>query len=296
MKLNIVRLINLAVVLSIVANVGAQTNSNYQKNIDEWDKNRVSNLKATNGWLNLAGLYWLSPGENSFGAGAQNQIQFPKNTIAETAGTFTLTGNTVTLKTTEQAAVKKNGVPVKELVVVNTDSSQSTVFTSGSLQWTIIKRGIKTGIRLRDLNSENITAFKGIERYKADTNWIIKAKLQTDNHPNQILIKNIIGQTSEQASPGKLSFKYNGNDYTLDALEEGDDLFIIFADSTSGLSTYPSGRFLTVNKPGPDGIVLLDFNKAYNPPCAFTPYATCPLPPKQNFLPFAVTAGEKKYH
>jgi uncharacterized protein len=121
----------------------------------------------------------------------------------------------------------------------------------------------------------------------------VEATLEKNSEVRSISITNVLGQTSAQASPGRLAFTLNGQRYTLDALEEGKELFIIFADETSGNGTYPSGRFVYAEKQGPDGKTTLDFNKAYNPPCAFTPYATCPLPPKQNFLPIAVTAGEK---
>jgi uncharacterized protein (DUF1684 family) len=161
------------------------------------------------------------------------------------------------------------------------------------LRWTIIKRGDKIGVRLRNLKSSAAIDFKGVPRFAVDSFWRIAATLQPAGNGANILITNVLGQTSVQKSPGKLVFKFNGAQYSLDALEEGNELFIIFADATSGSTTYPSGRFLSAKKPDADGHTVIDFNKAYNPPCAFTDYATCPLPPKQNDLPFPVTAGEK---
>ena len=140
-----------------------------------------------------------------------------------------------------------------------------------------------------------VKEFEGTARFGTDSLWRIKAYLKKAEKPANVFITNIIGQTNAQSSPGKLFFTYAGKEYVLDALEEEHQLFIVFGDATSGKETYAAGRFLYADIPGADGITFLDFNKAYNPPCAFTNYATCPLPPKQNILPFAITAGEKTY-
>jgi uncharacterized protein (DUF1684 family) len=180
-------------------------------------------------------------------------------------------------------------------VIFDKDSARQPVVSSGHLRWTIIQRGEKIGIRLRDLESPLVTQFKDIDRFPVDTAWRIQAALQPQGQTPTIAITNILGQTNQQPSPGKLVFSVGNKQYTLDALEEGDELFIIFGDETSGKTTYPSGRFLAVKKPDANGLTTIDFNRAYNPPCAFTSFATCPLPPRQNILPFAVTAGEKNY-
>ncbi|MEO7313425.1 MAG: DUF1684 domain-containing protein [Chitinophagaceae bacterium] len=275
----------------------AQTSSAYTNEIKTWDAQRVKELKSDNGWLNLAGLYWLEPGKNSFGTGKQNKLVFPKNSIDEMAGYFEWRDGNVALVSTTREPILVNGKPVKESVIFYQDSAASTqpVVVYKNLKWSVIRREDKTGIRLRDLASPAIVAFKGIERFKMDTKWRIKAILQKPLLQQMIAITNVLGQTTQQPSPGKLLFTINKKRYSLDVLEEGDELFIIFGDATSGLSTYPAGRFLYVQKPGPDGITIIDFNKAHNPPCAFTPFATCPLPPEQNRLPISVTAGEKNY-
>jgi uncharacterized protein len=275
--------------------INAQTVPAYQQEIESWHARRIQNLKAANGWLNLVGLYWLDEGKNSFGSGRQNKIIFPEGTIAETAGYFERTGNTVKLVVQNNAAIKVNDNPATEAVIFGNDSLRPPVVSSGSLRWTIIRRDDKIGVRLRDLESPLATNFKDIDRYSTDSSWRVQASLQAERQSRSIAITNILGQTSQQQTPGKLVFTINNKQYTLDALEEGDELFIIFADETSGKTTYPSGRFLSVKKPGGDGTTIIDFNKAYNPPCAFTNYATCPLPPRQNVLPLSVTAGEKNY-
>jgi hypothetical protein len=284
----------LAILVTAICGIAqAQDNPAYQQEIENWHAQRINNLKAENGWLNLVGLYWLDEGKNSFGSSKENKVVFPVGTIAEKAGYFVRAGNTVKLVPAEHADIKINNKGVSGEVVIFNDSSRALAASSGDLRWTIIKRDNRIGVRLRNLKSATALNFKGVDRFTVYPFWKIAASLQKENHPGTILITNVLGQTNAQQSPGKLVFTVNGKPYSLDALEEGDELFVIFADSTSGNSTYPSGRFLSVKKPGSDGTTIIDFNKAYNPPCAFTDFATCPLPPKQNVLSLAVTAGEK---
>jgi len=272
----------------------ATAQSSYKTTIDNWHTKRIESLKAENGWLNLVGLFWLEEGNNTFGSDKQNSIVFPAGSIAAKAGYFERKGNTVKLIVAEGANITVNGKPIKEAIVFHSDSLRTPTAVTGNLKWTIIKRDNKIGIRLRDIKSPAIAAFKGIERFAVDSNWQIEATLQTAPKAS-IAITNVLWQTNEQQSPGKLLFTINGKQYSLDALEEGNELFIIFGDATSGKTTYPAGRFLYAKKPDANGKTILDFNKAYNPPCAFTDFATCPLPPKQNILPIAITAGEKDF-
>lgn len=281
-------------VLMILFTLNANAQTSYQSAIDGWHKQRLENLKKENGWLNLVGLLWLQPGKNSFGSGQQAQIKFPAGTITENAGYFELKDNKVWLRTNEATKVQVNGVVKNDVVIFSTDSAKSALCSYDHLRWTIIKRDDKFGIRLRDLESKQLKEFPGIERFATDSTYKVTAYLQKPVTPS-ITITNIIGQTNEQPAAGKLIFNLQGKQYTLDALDEGDELFIVFGDATSGNETYPSGRFLYAKKPDADGNTIVDFNKAYNPPCAFTPYATCPLPPKQNILPVAINAGEKNY-
>ncbi len=273
----------------------AQQPSAYTQEIESWHRSRITNLKAANGWLNLAGLFWLNEGKNSFGSDPGNTIVFPQGTITASAGYFERTGYTVKIVIQNNPDVRVNGAAVKEAVIYGGDSSRPSVVSYGSLRWTIIRRDDKIGVRLRNLESPQATAFKDIERFPVDSAWKIRATLRKEQQPQTIAIANVLGQISQQQTPGKLVFTIRDKQYTLDALEEGDELFIIFADGTNGKTTYPSGRFLSVKKPGADGLTTIDFNKAYDPPCAFTPYATCPLPPKQNVLDLDITAGEKDY-
>jgi uncharacterized protein (DUF1684 family) len=272
-------------------------NSNaYTKTIDNWHKVRVSELKQENGWLNLAGLFWLEEGKNSFGSDSVNSIIFPPRKIPGKAGYFVRSGDSVSMICATGVRILLNGQPVEKATVYKEGSSDSAVLRYGTLKWTLIKRGDKIGIRLRDLAHPNQMYFTGIDRFPVDDAWRVEAQLEPMPAASFIPITNVLGQTTPQASPGKLTFKWKDSWYSLDALQEGNELFILFADETNAISTYGSGRFLYAGLPDANGKTVLDFNKAINPPCAFTPFATCPLPPPQNRLSIAVTAGEKAYH
>ncbi len=265
----------------------------YQQSIDQWHQERIKELRADDGWFNIVGLFWLEKGESSFGSGTENKVVFPKGTIESLAGYFNRSGGKVILRVAKGVIIKVNGKTVQEAEIFDENTEVATVVTSGSLQWTIIKRENKIGLRLRDLKSPAASKFKDIERYKVDSSWRIKAHLENPEKSGIILITNVIGQTSKEKSAGKLSFIIQGEKYSLNTMQEGNELFIIFSDQTSGNTTYPSGRFLYASLPDKNGNTYVDFNKAYNPPCAFTRFATCPLPPKENRLSLNITAGEK---
>ena len=276
----------------------AAAQSTYKEEIAQWDKERIKSLKAEDGWLNLAGLLWLKPGDNTFGSSDKVAIRFPDGTVSAYAGVFRLDSGTVKLFLESGVNATVNGKKIyREAYVFHPDSTRVLEVRSGDLKWDIIRREDKYGIRLRHLKSPSVQNFKGIERYDVQESWKVRAVLKPALVAGRgISITNVLGQTTTQASPGKLEFSIGGKQYSLDALDGGkDELFIIFGDETNGVETYPSGRYLYVKRPGEDGVVTLDFNKAYNPPCAFTPYATCPLPPRQNILPISITAGEKNY-
>lgn len=264
----------------------------YEEEVKEWHRSRIENLKKEDGWLNLAGLYWLEEGKNTFGAAKTNAIVFPKGKSEESLGTFTLDNGEVFLETTPEKAIFNGNEPVTNLKIF--PSEENIILKHQSLRWFIIKRGSKYGVRLRDLDSPFLKEFTGIETFPIDANWKIKAKFVQEEN-KKIAVLDVLGQTTLQDSPGKVVFSIHGKQYSLDALNDTAGLFIIFADKTNKKQTYGAGRFLYTDKPDANGIVYLDFNKAINPPCAFTPYATCPLPPKQNVLPVTVYAGEKNY-
>lgn len=282
----------LAIIASMMTEATAQ--SNYAEEISIWDSTRVRDLKAGNGWLNLAGLYWLQPGENRIGTDAQNEIVFPTGSVPGFAGTIKLQDGVVTWQPARGVKILVGGVRRDVDTLFHPRHGFIPVSAYGSYRWTIIKREDRYAIRLRDLQHPLVINFPGISRFPVDTTWRVKAYLQT-TLGSKINITNVLGQTTAQESPGKLVFQLKGKTYTLDALKEGNELFIVFGDETSGISTYPSGRFIYTQMPDAQGYTILDFNKAFNPPCAFSEFATCPLPPRQNVLPLAVEAGEKNF-
>ena len=279
----------IALMMASVLTLNAQS---YERQLAQWNEAREKALKADNGWLNLVGLLWLNEGANAFGSDSSNPIVFPAK-IAASAGVLERKGNTVWLHAVVPILV--NGIAQKDALVFDADSARNPVMQFGDLRWNIIKREDKLGVRLRDLKSEAVQAFRGIERFPVNRSLVIEARYEPHTVPTSIPITNMLGQTTKQFSPGIVHFNLDGKPYAMIALEEEGELFFVFGDPTNDVETYGAGRFLKALKPAAAGTVLLDFNKAYNPPCAFTPYATCPLPPKQNMLETPIKAGEKNY-
>jgi len=297
--INIVKVFFLLAVLFIVACNSESTVQNaskeYQKEIKEWDSKRIANLKKETGWLNLVGLYWLKEGENSFGSDKTNDITFPENKASAFLGKIIKKDSVITTIIQEGVTVTHNGNQVKTIEVKADVTGDRTILNHNNLRWFIIKRGDKYGIRLRDLEAELVKNFEGIERFPINEDWKIIAKFEKYNTPKRIMIPTILGTIEEDYSPGKLNFSISNKEYSLEPTSSGGGLFIVFADLTSGEESYGAGRFLYVDGPDSNNNVILDFNKSYNPPCAFTKYATCPLPPDENKLRVRINAGEKNY-
>ena len=185
------------------------------------------------------------------------------------------------------------GSRATKLEIATDKSGNTTLLESGSLAWFIIDRNPRYGIRLRDYDHPAIDEFHGIETFPANRDWQIIAEFEAFDEPKELLIPTVVGTVEKNNCPGLLRFTVGGAEQELHPSEAEDGLFIIFADETSGIETYGGGRFLYTDKPGEDGILSIDFNRAYNPPCAYTPFATCPLPPRENFLTVRIEAGEK---
>jgi uncharacterized protein (DUF1684 family) len=269
----------------------------YLNAIEQWHQMRIDYLKKPDGWLNLEGLFWLKKGKNSFGSDAKADCHYDNKDFPSMLGNFIYQGDSVIWENGNQAFIDIDkvkatpGMPYK----VFDEYGNAAVMDWKQFSWVVIKREDKVGIRFRNLNAKTLIAFKGIERFPVESKWHIKAKLI---QPVQdfLMITNVLGQTVSSKNAGKLLFEINGTKYTLDVIDEsGPNLFIVFADQTSGKSTYGAGRFIDIPKPDSDGNTVIDFNKAYNPPCAFTAFATCPLPPEQNRLSVKIEAGEKNY-
>lgn len=269
--------------------------SEYAKSIDEWHNKRIENLKKENGWLNLVGLYWLKEGENKFGSDLSNDIVFPDGKSEKFMGTVIKKDSLISTIVEPGVKITQNNKTISSIKMREDVKGNPTVLEYKSLRWFIIKRGDRYGIRLRDLGSDLLSEFEGIERFPINEDWKIEAEFHKYEIPKKISIPTILGTVEEDYSPGKLVFDIGSKEYTLEPTSAGKGLFIVFADLTSGEETYGAGRFLYVEGPDSNNKVNLDFNKAYNPPCAFTKYATCPLPPDENKLRVRIEAGEKNY-
>lgn len=264
--------------------------------IEAWRQQRVTNLTSENGWLTLAGLYWLKPGRNQFGRDNYNDLVLNHPAVPDTAGVFNVQ-TTVSFIAEPNSGVTLQDQPVTQINLASDATEKPTILTLGSLRFYLIERAGQFGVRVRDTEHPARKAFKGLEYFPISTDWRVNARYETYLPSKHITIVNILGMTEQMESPGALVFDKDGHTWRLDALLESPtdtELLVMFTDATSGRDTYGAGRYLYVPKPTSKQ-VWLDFNQAFNPPCAFTEFATCPLPPRQNRLELAVTAGEKKY-
>ena len=269
--------------------------SAYDKEIEAWRAQRLARLEADGGWLTVAGLTWLKPGANRFGAAPSNDIVLPAHSAPPHAGAFRLEAGRVTVEVAPGVPVTLGGKPVTRRGLHSDATGEPDVLALGALTMQIIARGDRLGVRLKDLRNPARKAFKGLAWYPVRPEYRVTARFVARARPTTIVVPTVIGVAEPMPSPGSALFELGGKSLRLDpVLEPGEtQLFFIFRDATSGGATYGGGRFLYADPPK-DGQVVLDFNKAYSPPCAFTPYATCPLPPSQNRLPIAIEAGEKR--
>jgi uncharacterized protein len=261
----------------------------YVQSFEKWKAEQLEDLKQN--WLPLAGLYWLKPGANTFGAAANNAVVFPKGPAH--AGEFDLAGKDVTVKLLPDARATIAG---KSATIAGLDpdiSGHATEIEMGSLRFHVIVRGERVGIRLKDLQSPAVAKFKGMMFYPLDMTYRITAKWEPADGKRTIDVPNVLGDVTPVPVAGTAVFTINGQEQRLTAWGDPSKGFeFVFNDLTAKTNTYPGGRFLDTD-PVVNGTVVLDFNRAYNPPCAVTPYATCPMAPKENRLQVAIPAGEK---
>ena len=241
---------------------------------------RINSLKSETGWLNLAGLFWLKEGINTFGGDEKNDFVFPSDHSDPFLGELLLKDGKVYYQT------------VSDTMLVYQDGIKVPVISHRSLRWFIIKRGEKYAVRLRDLEGEYVKAFKGIDTFPTDSAYRVVADF-IPTKGKMVTIIDVTGRAYQLESPGYLRFKIGKSFYQLETSQEGDSLFIVFGDLTNKQQTYGAGRFIDTALPDAQGKVVIDFNKAYNPPCAFTPFATCPLPTAANKLAVEIKAGEQ---
>jgi len=286
-----------AVVAAILLLMREAGQADYKSSIEGWRKQREARLQADDGWLTVAGLFWLEEGPNRIGTDAAGEIVLPPGSAPGRVGVLEFHDGRATFRAEKGVAVTCAGKPVTTMELKPDVSGSPDVLAVADLSMFVIKRGARYAIRLRDKNASARREFRGLSWFPVDEKYRVTASFVPYEPPRPIPIPNILGEVEEMPCPGYASFRIGGRELRLEpVLEEpgATELFYIFRDLTSGKETYPAGRFLYSEMPR-HGMVVLDFNKAYTPPCAFTPYATCPLPPKQNWLDLRVEAGEKTY-
>ncbi len=266
-----------------------------------WRDQRRENLLKPDGWTSLIGLHWVEPGPHYFGSAADNGIRLAMGPAH--FGMIDLRKNgTVRLQPDRTAQLTLDEQPLKGAVTLVTDADDAEAgpsrlgFDEGKGLATVIKRGGRYALRVKHADAPTRTGFAGLNYWPADPSWKIQGKFVPHPAGKTIEIADIIGTLNKIPNPGAIEFQRDGRSYRIEALDEGsEELFLVFADRTNGHGSYGAGRFLYVPKPDAQGRVVLDFNQSYNPPCAFTPFATCPLPPQANRLDLEVLSGEKAY-
>jgi len=268
----------------------------YVQDIENWKTKRLTSLKAEKGYVNLAGLFWLKKGDNTFGGSEQNNLKFPQEKSPESLGIFLVQDDSVLLIPDNETEINISDKKIIGSILAYHDSLEIIPeFNFGSLRWTVIKRGDQFGVRLRDLEHPNLTDMDPIEYFDLDPSMKVVADFEAYDPPKMVRTSNVLGMVYDAKVPGVLQFELQGSKLQMEPNFDGDRLHLRFRDETTGVETYGLGRYLHIEMPDSSNKVVVDFNKAYNPPCAFTEYATCPIPPKENHIPFKMMVGEKNY-
>ena len=293
MPVTIIKAVAVLLTLQLAAaNLKAQTT--YQDSIRSWREKQEAELISESGWLTLVGLFWLKEGANSIGSHPSSDIVLPGGSAPDRVGNVEFQDGKAVLRVANGVTVLRNGSPITELEMSPDTSKKLEVLTVGELTMLLIKRGERYGIRLKNKNSLERRQFPGLRWFPIRHSYRITADFVAYEQPKSIPIANVLGDINMMVSPGYVTFNLGGQVRRLEPVVEEGKLLFIFRDTTSGKSTYPAGRFLYTER-AKDGKLILDFNQAVNPPCAFTRFATCPLPPKQNNLRVAVRAGALNY-
>lgn len=271
--------------------------SEHAAEIDAWRRRRIARLTSEDGWLSLTGLFWLEPGDNAVGSAAGSPVLLPAGRAPARAGNLRVEGAVVVFEPAPGAVLEADGRPVGGPAPLRSDAAGApSVLSLGGVRFHLVERGGRLAVRVRDRENPARHGLRPIESFPVSPAWRFEARFEPYEPPKRIPVTGILGTVEQEISPGAVVFSVAGQELRLDPiLERGEtDYWIIFGDLTNGADTYGGGRFVYVAPPA-GGRTVLDFNKAYNPPCVFTPYSTCPLPPPQNRLPIRVEGGEKVY-
>ena len=257
---------------------------------------RLERLRDPEGWLSLVGLTWLHDGDNPVGTGSADVV-LPGTETPALVGTVTVGDGGASFVPAPGTGVTHAGEPLTGVLpLVDDVDGEPTVLAVGTLRFHLIRRGDQLGIRVRDRAAPALATFRGLEYFPIDPSWRVAARFERASG-RTVAVPDVIGLVTDELSPGSVVFERHGLEQRLDALEDTDDgaLFLVFGDATNGRETYAGGRFLYTDAPSADGTVVADFNLAYNPPCVFSAFATCPLPWAHNRLTVRIEAGERAY-
>lgn len=287
-----------AVLLCAIAGA-AESDAAYRASVEKWRAQRETSLKADGGWLSVAGLFWLHDGDNRFGSDPLNDIVLPARSAPAQAGTFEFHGGKTVVHVSAGVPVMVEGKRV-ENATLRADSDpafdeKADQITLGDLTLYVHSSGERYAVRLLDRNSPLRKQFTRLHWFPVDPSYRVVAQYVPYDKPKAIEVQNIMGDFTPTTIPGYVAFQLHGQDLRLDVEIDSTELSITFRDLTSGKETYGAARFLVADAPK-DGKVVLDFNEAYNPPCAYNPYTTCPLPTPENRLRARIAAGEMTYH
>lgn len=288
----------------LMANVSCSNTTSAKKNEDfdkqemKWREARDKSMRSPTSWLTIAGLFWLDEGENTFGTDKTNKLVLPLGSAPSFCGKFILGEGKVKVIAAEGTGIRIKNEEIDEKILTSDDQGNPDVLELNDLRMWVIKRGERCGIRMRDFNAQAYKEYKGLEFFPPSEKFRIKGNFVPYDKEKTIEITTVAGTKAEMISPGSVLFALDGKEYRLEAFKENEKntkLFIVFKDLTNGEETFAKGRFLTVDVLK-NGKVDLNFNRAVNPPCNYTPYATCPVPPhKANWLNVRIEAGEKTY-
>ncbi len=265
----------------------------HEQDVLQWREGRLERLLSPTGYLTQTGLFWLDEGAYSFGSDSDNDVVFP-GPGAAFIGTFVVGATGIDMTIAPDADVRHEGEPVTRLLLSDDTTESPVTVTHRSLAWSAIKRNDRYAVRLRDFEHPFVKTFGPLPYFDIDPALNVKATLRRYDEPRIANVDTVIeGLGYHPTSPGVLAFEIAGQTYELEAYESGDQLFLVFGDATNRDATYGAGRFLYTPMPAADGVTMLDFNKAYSPPCAFNDFSTCPVASPRNRLPIRIEAGEK---
>ena len=270
---------------------GRGQGGDYADGVEHWRAERERRLTADDGWLTVAGLFFLRDGENTFGSDPLQDIVLPAGPAA--AGTFVLDDRRVALRAAPGSTLTVDGQEVAAMQLHPRETRAD--ITIEDLTLFVHYSGERLAIRMLDKGSAIRRDFTGLRWYPVDEAWRVPAHFVPHDAPREVKIQNILGDIETLTSSGTVRLQLGGEELEMLPVDVGDQLWFIFRDLTSGSDTYAAARFLYADAPGEDGRMVVDFNRAYNPPCAFNPHTTCPLPPRANRLPVRVEAGELDY-